>query len=402
MKHQARESRFGFRFCSFLIVLVLGAGAGVNEASAATKVSFLRNATSAFDHYTSGATAEERAWINDHYWRMRGYPPYFDQALGWAPPTMFARNLYAIYRDGVPDQQLMAEHPDWVLRDAQGQALYIPSGCGDPEPGCPLFAADVGNPAWRAWWIDGAQDELAKGYVGMHVDDVSMSLMVSNGAGQLVRPIDPRTGQPMTDANWRRYVAEFTEEIRSALPGADISHNAGQWWTQHSDPYYQRELNAADMIELERGFNDPGLVAGDGTFGFKTFLKHIDWLHALGRSLIFEPYDLDAEGRHYALASYFMVRKASDAVASDSRADPDDWWVGWEANIGGPKGARFKTDGYYKRKFANGIALMNGLGGGNDTIKLSSYYRWKTVGGTTITSVTIGPREGRVLYKFPR
>jgi hypothetical protein len=398
MKYPARERRFGFRFGCFLIVLVLVAGVGVSGASAATKVNFLRNATSAFDHYTSGATLEERAWINAHYWRMRGYTPFFDQALGWAPPTSFYSNLYALYRDASQDQVVMQQHPDWVLRDPQGNGLFIPADCSGQS--CTQYAADVGHPGWRAYWIQRAQNDLAKGYEGTFVDDVNLEMRVSNGAGTFVRPVDPRTGQLMTDADWRRYMAEFVEAISAAMPSAVIAHNT-HWWLSHSDPHVQREVDAADTIELERGFNDPGIVAGDGIFGFLTFLEHIDWLHSRGKSLIFEPYNLDAEGRHYALSSYYMVREASDALASDSKADPDDWWVGWGADIGEPEGARFKTDGYYKRKFSDGIALMNGLGGGNDTINLSSYYRWKTVSGTTVTSVTIGPREGRVLYKFP-
>ena len=38
------------------------------------------------------------------------------------------------------------------LRDGGGNKLYIPWGCSGGT--CPQYAADVGNPAYRAWFID--------------------------------------------------------------------------------------------------------------------------------------------------------------------------------------------------------------------------------------------------------
>ena len=57
-------------------------------------------------------------------------------------------------------------------------------------------------------------------------------------------PIDPRTGQAMTEADWRRYMAEFTEQIRAALPGKEIVHNA-IWFAGHDDPVRPARARAA-------------------------------------------------------------------------------------------------------------------------------------------------------------
>src|SRR4030095_9565635 len=107
---------------------------------------------------------------------------------------------------------------------------------------------------------------------------------VSNGNAQPVAPRDPRTGTTMTEADWRRYMAEFLEQIRAAFPQKEIVHNA-IWFSPRSDPYVQRQYLAADVIAPERGGNDSGIVKGTGTFGFETFLGLIDWLHQNNRAI---------------------------------------------------------------------------------------------------------------------
>ena len=46
-----------------------------------------------------------------------------------------------------------------------------------------------------------------------------MELRISDGNGNLQWPVDPRTGKAMTEAAWRRYMAEFMEQIRARAPG---------------------------------------------------------------------------------------------------------------------------------------------------------------------------------------
>ena len=127
-------------------------------------VNFIRNANSGFDRFVLGATPEEQAFTRAHYWRMRGYPPFFDPALRWAPPTDFYKDLYALYPANQADEQILQTHPAWVLADASGNRLYVPFGCKRGR--CPAFAADVGNLDYRAAWIAAARAELDKGYGG--------------------------------------------------------------------------------------------------------------------------------------------------------------------------------------------------------------------------------------------
>jgi hypothetical protein len=363
------------------------------SASSVGQFSFVRNATSSFDSTLTGSSTSQRQWMGQSYTRMRGYPPYFDQALGWAPSSDFYQDLYALYRDASVDQSVMQQHPDWVLRDSQGRALFIPAACNGTT--CTQYAADIGSPGFRAWWISQAQNQMAKGYKGIFVDDVNMEMRVSNGAEQDVRPIDPRTGAPMTDTNWRRYIAEFTEAIRAGLPTAKITHNA-QWWVDQSDSYVQREIRSADTIELERGFNDGGLTHGGGMFGYQTFMNHIEWIHSLGKTVISEPYNLDSAKREYEMASLYLVKATGDAISSDYQADPTNWWTGWQTDLGTPQGSRYQWNGLWRRDFSNGFALTNEPGSSTRTVQLDSSYR-RLSSGSQVSSVTLGAASGAVL-----
>ncbi|MSO42279.1 MAG: hypothetical protein EXQ70_10375 [Solirubrobacterales bacterium] len=375
------------------MVLAAVAPALASAASAGPgRIGFIRNATSPFDPYLTGSSQAQREWMGQHYAGMRGYPPFFDQALSWAPPSDFYRDLYSLYRDADADKAAMQQHPEWVLRDGQNRKLFIPSGCDGTS--CPQYAGDIGSPGFRAWWISQARLDLDKGYAGVFIDDVNLEMRVSDASEQDADPIDPRTGHPMTDSAWRRYLADFTVEISEALPDASITQNA-HWWIKHSDPDNQRSIDSADVIELERGFNDAGITHGGGIFGYETFLNHIDWLHARGKSVIVEPYGLNPQKREYEMASLFLVHQGNDAISSDFQANPDNWWPGWETDLGAPQGARHEWKGLWRRDFEQGVVLVNQPDSATRTVDLDGPYR--RLGADDATSVTLPQSRGAVL-----
>jgi hypothetical protein len=371
-------------------------------------VKVVRNATTEFDHRLRAAQRNTslRKWMKRHYWQMRGYDPYFANHTFRAnppwkpPPTQAYQNLYALYRDS--SDAIKAQHPTWVLRNAANpnEQLYIPYGCHDPQPGCPAFAGDLGNPAFRAWWIQRARSVVRRGYVGLAIDDVNLgSIHTGNAAGAAVLPLDPRTGAAMTLANWRRYTAEFVEKIRSAFPNKQLTVNANQWWVPH-DSAARRIAQAADFTELERGFNDGGITGGTGTFGYLTLLAHVDWLHAHGGSVMYRPYNLNPVSREFELASYFLVKQRADAIIAGQQADRGNWWPGWETYLGKPSGRRFvSSSGLLRRDFAGGSVFVNQPGATLRAESLPSRYCWTNLSGNTVTSITLGPRRGAVLFK---
>jgi hypothetical protein len=322
---------------------------------------------------------------------MRCYSPYFDSRLSWFPNAWVYKDLYAVYvRSEAADR-----HPEWILKDASGKRLYIPYDCAKGT--CPQYAADVGDPRFRTAWLDEARRLVERGYRGLFVDDVNMLISrVSDGDGHPVAPVDPRTGQQMIEADWRRYVAEFTESIRAAFPRTEIIHNP-LWFAGHDDPSVRRQLLSADMINIERGVNDTGLRGGDGRYGLQTLLAHIDWLHDHGVGVLFDNAARNDDEREYGLAAYLLVSSGRDALGNDAGGTPDDWWRGYDVALGEPLGPRRTWNGVIRRDFRDGIVLVNEPDSPARTVGLDERYR--DVAGAPRATVTLAAARGAVLRR---
>lgn len=355
--------RYRFFLPVLAILCLMASFSASAQASATGDLRFAQEAKSSFDRFTERPSAATQAWMREHYDRMRTYAPYFDGRTGWYSNSWTYKDSYAVYKndDGTP-----ADNAQYVLKDGAGNKLFINYGCGGGT--CPLYAADFGNPAFRAAWIAELRETMRGGnYKGIFVDDVNMEFRISNGNGNHVAPINPRTGRAMTEAEWKGYMATFMEEIRAAFPGKEIVHNA-LWFAGHDDPAVARQLRAADVINLERGVVDGGLQRGRGQFGLETFLAHVDWLHRNGKAVTYDAYASNRDEAEYNMAAYFLTNNERDTYRSDWRSTPDDWWNGYDVNLGAAKGARYTQDGLLRRDFANGYVLLNQPGNPTRTI----------------------------------
>jgi hypothetical protein len=382
--------------CLSLAAMMSGTPAAQADGPAAAgTVKFVKRTGPEFDRFTRSPTADFPAWMRSKFWRSEVFTPYFDDKTSWYPNGWVYSDLYAVYKDS----SLARTHPEWILKDGGGNKLYIPWGCSNGS--CPQFAGDVGDPTYRAWWIAQARASLAHGYKGLWIDDVNLEFRVGNGSGDDVAPIDPRTGGTMTFENWRRYVAEFVEEIRAALPDAEILHNsiwfagAGQ---RDRDPYVKRQIAAADYINVERGVNDDGLTGGSGEWSLNALLGYIDRVHAAGKGVILDGFDDSTQGRAYSLASYFMISTGNDGVGLTAMT-PENWWGGYDVDLGAPRGGRTTWNGVMRRDFANGMALVNEPGAPTRTVQLGGTFY--DADGNPVTSVTLRAKDGAVLRGTP-
>ena len=358
-------------------------------------VKYMRIMNSAFDSYISAPTDAQKQWMRDHYDRALVYSPSFDTRTSWFPRGWVYHDSYAIYRGG----STATEHPEWILRDSSGNRLYIPYECSGGT--CTQYAGDIGSSEFRQHIIGEIRAKLnsaapSGGYKGVFVDDVNMDFRVGDGNGTSVRPIDPRTGAPMTLADWRRYFAEFMEEIDRAFPDHEIVHNPHWWTLGEGDPYVERQAKAADYLNFERGVNDAGIVGGTDKFGYETFLAQAARFNVIFESGVRSP---DEPALEYGLASYFLVNDGRDLVSNHRwRGTPDDWWsAGYDLDLGGPLGPRYSWEGLLRRDFERGSALVNQPDTSTRTVTLPETYL--DLAGNPRTSVTLAPASGTVLRK---
>jgi hypothetical protein len=359
------------------------------------RVNFSRTSNSSLDPYIDAPSTTQQQWLQKNFTRMSVFSPYFDDRTTWYSNGQIYQDLYAIYSDSA----LVTQHPDWIFHDQYGNPMYIPWGCSNGT--CPEFAADITNPSFRAWWINQMQTNLSQGnYRGMWIDDVNMNFEVGDGWGNLAAPIDSATGAPMTWSAWRNYVAQFVKQIRQAFPTREIVHNsvwfAGPDGVRDLDPAIQAQIAAADLINMERGIaSDPGLTGGTGQWSLNAELAFVDRVHAAGRSVVLQNYDLtNTATAQFALAGYFLISSGGD-YHCDTTSTPDNWWSGLNVNLGTPLGARTYANGVFQRNFSQGIVLVGDPGLAPTTVKLPAAFT--TLDGISVTSVTISGSQGIIL-----
>lgn len=368
-------------------------GSGRGEGN----VDLLVNAKSAFDSWTKSPSGSKQKTMRDLYDWMVVYSPYFDKRLSWYPNGLAYIDLYAIYTDTGRDSRSL-DHPEWVLADAAGNRLFVDWGCKGGA--CPQWAADVGNPDFRADFVARVGALLKKGYPGIMIDDVNLLWRISDGTGDTVTPIDPRTGAEMTLGDWQSYVVGLLEQVRKAYPGARIMHNA-IWYADapgYGNSYVRRQTAAADWIMLERGATDGGLKGGDGKFSMASFMKFSDFAHGVGTNVLFLDETAHSIGEQtYNLAVYLLVNNGGDLVSTEeySRIAPGSTWAGFTADLGDALGPRYRWNGLWRRDFTKGVVLVNDPGASSVTVSLGNSY--EDLGGQAVDSLTLGSREAAVL-----
>ena len=239
---------------------------------------------------------------------------------------------------------------------------------------------------------------LAKGYAGVYIDDVNLYRKVSNGLGQAVAPIDPRTGAAMSEPTWQRYLGDHMQGVRAAFPTTEIVHNA-IWFAGETTADQLRVHRAASLINLERGVNDAGLTGGTGKWSFQALLAFADHRQAEGHGVVFDATSTTAAGRLYGLAAYFLVSSGRDGLGNNQGGTPTDWWTGYDVDLGAPLAGRYTWNGVLRRDFERGYTLVNGPGATTRTLTLPAGSRDLT--DTAKTTVTLAAASGAVYTTAP-
>ncbi len=364
------------------------------------KVRFFNNANWEFDPYLNNPSFAQQDWMKDHYYRMVVHSPYFDSKNAWYPGGLAYLDSYGISTN----DPVVNSHPEWIMRDAQGTKLYIPWACQNGA--CSQFAGDFSNAGFRQYMVQKMTAIMSKGYRGLWLDDVNFTWRISDGYERFVAPIDRNTGKAMTLDNWRLYFAQYLEQVRAALPNAEIAHNI-IWYSDELDaqnPYIKREIDAADYINLERGGNDDGLVGGGGTWGYETFLRFVDYVHSRGADVIIMDNSLSAatntQKLEYGLATWLLISQGNDLLGNFatnrlSWTTPNSWWSGYDLNLGNARSGRYQWNNLLRRDFDCGIVLLNQPGMASRSVSVGSGY--KNMNGQAVTSVTLAAKQAAVL-----
>ena len=325
---------------------------------------------------------------------MLTFSSFFDSHTQWYQGGWEYENFYGVS----PNEFSALNKPEWILKDRGGNWLYIPFDCKNGS--CARYAMDFGNQEFRNWWINNVKDVMARGdYRGMMIDDVNLTWRVGNGNGDHVLPIDPRTGTEMTLENWQKYMAEFLEQIKDNFPNKEKAFNLIWFADETTNPYIQRQIDAADYVHLERGFMDYGL-RGDGKWGLESFHAFIDFVHSRGKKFVASGEATTTSDRDYDLANYFLMTRGDDLIGEENNAwsMPDNWWSGYDTNLGAALGGRYIWNGALRRDFENGIVLVNPPE--RQDLNLTLDRNYIRLNGDIVSSLTLQAKRGAVLKNY--
>jgi len=321
--------------------------------------------------------------------------PYFDSRLTWYDRAVEYTDAYAIK----PAWPQYAQHPEWILTDFDtGRQVFIDWGCSGGT--CPQYAADISNPAYRQWFLQRIQEKINLGYQGVFIDDVNLAFRFSNGTTSTSRIRDPNTGRLLTLTDWQRYFADFMELVRATFPELEIVHNT-IWYadqTAFDDPFVSREIAAADWVMIEHGGNDGGLDAG-AAYGYRTLLAFIDRVHAQGTNVIVnDDVGSTMTQAEHNLATYLLVTEGNDMVGSEMLGilNPDNFWAGFQLDLGDALGARYDWGGFIRRDFDGGIVVTREPDIGKATFTVPAGYT-RIDGTPAPATITLAPQTSVVL-----
>src|SRR5262249_13209879 len=106
----------------------------------------------------------------------------------------------------------------------------------------------------------------------------------------------------------------------------------------------------------------------------------------------------DERSMAYARANFLLFDDPADGgallyEATDPEAQ-DPYSASWTADVGSPVGARFQVGSAWRRNFSGGTVVVNPT---SSTVTVSLGGTYATLGGSTVSSVTLGPTSGAIL-----
>jgi hypothetical protein len=245
-----------------------------------------------------------------------------------------------------------------LKRPVTGERCFNPWG-DNPNP---QVTWDVTKPATRTYLIQQMKAALATDpWRGLWLDDVNL-----DPGSSCVGPDDQtwytEFGASWADT-WAAAVTSFVEEIRSAFPDKVLLQNA-PWFSRGmqrwADPYVQRQLKTATLLNREGGILDDGLTAGTGYWSVKALFDYVDAVHSAGAGVVWDSFPSNLAEQKYALAAYFIGYTERDFYGDASARRPASWPTLYDVDLGKPLAARsFDGNARFTRSFEKGTVVLD-------------------------------------------
>lgn len=245
--------------------------------------------------------------------------------------------------------RLEREHPDWFLRDREGD-LILSDGEGDS-----YVMMDPGNREWQQFWIERAlatQEEL--GWDGLFLDNVEGSLNKRERVGAMPAPYRHAR-------QYRNAVRHFLAALQGALAPQGLRLYANIIDLESPNTWF-------DYLHYLDGAMDEAWVVGWGD----DYLPPHEWEDELARAersqarakeliLVAQGPERDEARQRFAYASYLLVNQGRAFFRYSASDAYDEMWLynNYQYELGAPEGPRYRRGRLWKRDFELGSVSVD-------------------------------------------
>jgi hypothetical protein len=293
-------------------------------------------------------------------------------------------------------------HPDWIVyRCDRTTPAY-----GFGEPNTPL---DITNPAVLQFIMD--QEiipQIKAGYDGIGFDNVGFDNMWErcghfDRQGNWVPIYTGLQQDPIYQQSILTWGREMYTMIKQYDPKIKVALNFS--YDSKHQTFWEQMLPYVDILVDEAGytnFGDPGYPYLTDSYWttYSAFLQHYQAADSTRGVFLFDESPTSTvtpDQMEWALANYLLVKGQHTYVTVVGQQQYGQFYdqPAYHIAIGSPLGIYAQKGCVYQRSYTGGLALVNPSSQNSCSVKLSRAY--KTLAGTTVSSVDLGPHSGAVL-----
>ena len=282
-------------------------------------------------------------------------------------------------------------HPNWFLTDSGGSRLnsyYFQQA----------WMMDVGNSNYQARWLSNVlADVRSGGWDGVMLDDTNTD-MSWHLHGRTIAHYP-------TSAAWRAATRSMLATVGPALRSSGflaIPNLSAPWASDYDahatwSDWLQFTSGAVQEYYSKWGSTSSGWFAGNDWTYRQRFQELTEQAGKIFLGLTYAP-KADERSMAYARANFLLFDEPANGgallyEASDPEAQ-DPYSASWTADVGSPVGARFQAGSAWRRNFTGGTVVVNPT---SSTVTVSLGGTYATLGGSQVSSVTLGPTSGAIL-----
>ncbi len=336
-----------------------------------------------------------------------------------APPVSFADHVRAMRRVN-PDITLIAYQNGTLVQASKVRHLPESAFAHDSQGRritSPIWGTTLMAPtsrAWRRFVTAECRDRVQRArYDGCLVDSMGLGIFSPSQRFTGI-PVNPRTGSRYTQRQYRAAQAKLADAIRAASPGlVHVFNLVSNDWRYWRDPVRSRPLalgrpavqmedflrgaatGVTDFPDKEKWLRNVRVVRDleahnvSGAFSTKLWVAHSTAQAARWQGYAMATFLMGANGN-----SYFAFTRSRDRAGAAGSNAP----YRMPNGLGSPlRVMRQTATGLYKRRFENGLAVVN-PGASTITVRLPSAMR--RLNGDVVTSFRLEPKHGEVLKEI--